>query len=196
MKKPAITSADIHPIIRKRWSPRSFSEQQVDNETLETIFEAARWAPSSFNEQPWRFIVGHKGDPTFEKILEGLVEFNQKWSKEAPVLVVTVAKKTFTKSGKTNRVNKFDLGQSVAYFTFQAYEMGLVMHQMGGMELDKMTELFNIPEDYEPHTAFALGYQAHPDNLSDSLRKSELSSRSRKNLDEFVFTEQFGNPFF
>jgi nitroreductase len=196
MEKPAITTLDIHPLIKKRWSPRAFANREVSTEQLELIFEAARWAPSSFNEQPWRFIVGRRGDNTYQRILDTLVEFNQKWSHTAEVLAITVVKKSFTKNGKPNRVCQFDLGQSLAYITFQAYDLGLVMHQMAGLRLEKATEVFAIPDDYEPVTAFALGYQGNPDILPEDLRKSEYEARQRKPRKEFVFKETFGKSFF
>lgn len=196
MEKPAPTDIAIHPVIHKRWSPRSFTSQEVEREVLEKIFEAARWAPSSFNEQPWRFIAGLKGDETYSRIMECLVEFNKKWAHLAPVLVITAAKKTFTKNGKHNRVSHFDLGQSVAYITFQAYHQGLVMHQMAGLSLEKARDLFSIPEDFEPLTAFALGYQGRPSDLPPDLERSELAHRSRRPLKELVFRGRFGLPCF
>lgn len=49
---------EIDDVFINRWSPRSFSEQEVPENILLSIFEAARWAPSAYNEQPWRFIIG------------------------------------------------------------------------------------------------------------------------------------------
>src|SRR6201992_3377851 len=86
-------------LILSRWSPRAYSDKQVSSEDLKKIFTAASWAASSSNEQPWRFLVGHKGDETHTKIFDSLVEFNQAWAKAAPVLILTVAKTTFTKDG-------------------------------------------------------------------------------------------------
>ena len=77
MEKPADTTFDIHPIIKKRWSPRAFQSTPIQKETVQRLLEAARWAPSSFNEQPWRFMVGFKGDDTWQKIHDTMVEFNQ-----------------------------------------------------------------------------------------------------------------------
>ncbi|MEQ9304536.1 MAG: nitroreductase family protein, partial [Marinoscillum sp.] len=57
------TPADhqILDVIKNRWSPRSFSDQPINQETLNRLFESVRWAPSAMNEQPWRFIVARKG---------------------------------------------------------------------------------------------------------------------------------------
>lgn len=221
MDKPAITNLEIHPVIKKRWSPRSFQTgKPVEPEKLQRIFEAARWAPSSFNEQPWRFIVGTRGpgdrsgepsdgssrsggsvdrgskpDPTWEKIHATLAEFNQKWAHLAPVLVLTLGKKTFTKNGNPSKVYKYDLGASAAYMTFQAYSEGLVMHQMGGFDKEKAVEAFGIPADFEPVTAIAIGYQDIPERLIPEMEKSERAPRSRHALDELVFSEAFGRAF-
>src|SRR5881628_695169 len=62
MDKPAQTDYPIEEILKRRWSPRAFSDRVVEPEKLRSLFEAARWAPSSFNEQPWSFIVATMKD--------------------------------------------------------------------------------------------------------------------------------------
>ncbi len=193
MEKPATTDLDIHPIIKKRWSPRSFKPSvPVEKDKLRRIFEAARWAPSSFNEQPWRFIVGMKGDSTWDKLFETLAEFNQKWAHLAPVLILTLGKKTYAKTGKPNKVHQYDLGASAAYMTFQAYSEGLVMHQMGGFSKEKAIEVFAVPEDYEPVSTIAMGYQDRPERLIPEMEESERASRQRQDIEKMVFSETFG----
>lgn len=51
-----IADHDIDPVFLKRWSPRAFADELIDDSTLFRLFEAARWAPSGNNSQPWRFI--------------------------------------------------------------------------------------------------------------------------------------------
>lgn len=194
MEKPAITSLEIHPVIKNRWSPRSFSKQPVNNDQLARIFEAARWAPSSFNEQPWRFIVGIKGDDTYEKLYECLVEFNQIWAQTAPVLMLAVGN-TMSSKGEENTVFRYDVGQSMAYLTLQAEAEGLRSHQMGGFSKEKARELFNIPDDHEPLVMTAIGYQDSADKLRPNFAEMEKQPRSRKPFDEFVFGADFGAPF-
>jgi nitroreductase len=195
MDKPALTELNLHPVLKKRWSPRSFQAgRPVEPEKLERLFEAARWAPSSFNEQPWRFIVGRKGDETWDRIHASLAEFNRKWAHLAPVLVVSLGKKTYTKNGRDNKVFPYDVGASVAHMTFQAYSEGLVMHQMGGFDKDRVREAFGVPDDYEPKTAIAIGYQDEPERLIPEMEESERAPRSRKVLEELVFSKSFGNP--
>jgi hypothetical protein len=42
----------INPLILHRWSPRSMTGEELDDDTIMSLFEAARWAPSSYNNQP------------------------------------------------------------------------------------------------------------------------------------------------
>ena len=193
MEKPADTTFDIHPIIKKRWSPRAFQSTPIQKETVQRLLEAARWAPSSFNEQPWRFMVGFKGDDTWQKIHDTMVEFNQQWAGNAPVLIMAIGNKISSK-GKTNAVYQYDVGQSMAYLTFQATEEGLATHQMGGFSKEKAIELFGLPEDHEPIALIAIGRQDKPGALSPDFEKMEKSPRVRKPFDELVFAGKFGQP--
>lgn len=186
MEKPAQTILNIHPIIKKRWSPRAFSNQQVEKDQLRRILEAARWSPSSFNEQPWRFIIGIKGNEYWDKLFECMVEFNQKWAGKAPVLLLALGKKTGSKNGKPNQVYQYDVGQSMAYITFQLMEEGLVAHQMGGFSKEKAREYFSVPDDYEPIAMMAIGHQDEPANLSPDFEEMELAPRQRKDMEELV----------
>jgi nitroreductase len=43
--------------LRDRRTVRSFKPDQVPQEVLDTIFEAAMWAPSHANAQPWEFVI-------------------------------------------------------------------------------------------------------------------------------------------
>lgn len=86
----------IHNLISKRKSIRAFSERPIDDETMISLFEAARWAPSSANEQPWRFILARKQDKeAFAKMQECLNEGNKIWAKDAAALIITIAKNIF-----------------------------------------------------------------------------------------------------
>lgn len=178
----------IHELIEKRWSPRAFDEKKVEQEKLKRVFEAARRSPSASNEQPWRFLLGIKGeDEAYSKLYDCLNEFNQKWAKHAPVVSVIVAKLMTSKSGNPNPHAIYDCGQAAAYLTMQATSEGLFVHQMGGFFPEKVKTLFQIPEGYEPVTAFVIGYLGNPAILSEDHKKMEYKKVVRKELEEIVF---------
>lgn len=192
-KKIAETDHPVLESIRKRWSPRAFSNQEVSTEKLKSLFEAARWAPSSFNEQPWSFIVANKGEAHYQKLFECMVEGNQKWAGPAPVLGVSVAKKKFDKNGKENRHYFHDVGMAMYNLIIQAISFDLYVHQMAGFEPEKIVRNFNIPEGFEPVAMFALGYIGDPEQLDEKLKQAEVKPRERKKISEFVFGSDWGD---
>ncbi len=184
----------LHELIEKRYSPRAFSNEAVEEEKIISLLEAARWSPSSMNEQPWRFIVGVKGEgETYEKIYNALFEQNQSWAKNAPVLILAVVKEFNDISKQNNRHAEYDLGQAIAHLTIQATSLNLYLHQMGGFDPDKAGKLFNIPEGYTPMSVIAIGYLGNIDSLPEQLKVREKAKRNRKELSELVFDESFGH---
>jgi nitroreductase len=177
----------VEDLILKRWSPRSFADKPVSTEDLTKIFTAASWAASSYNEQPWRFFVGKKGDATYAKILDSLIEFNQGWAKTAPVLILSVGKKTFTQNDQPNAYALHDTGAASANLVLQAIALGLHTHGMGGFDKDKVRASLEIPEAFEIGAVWALGYLGDPAALPAPLKEMELAPRQRNPLSAFVF---------
>ncbi|NEN92282.1 MAG: nitroreductase family protein [Okeania sp. SIO3H1] len=193
MEKYTENKYPINNLLKQRWSSLAFADKMVSSEVLLSLLEAARWSPSCFNEQPWSFIIATKENPAeYDRLFSCIVEGNQPWAGLAPVLMLSVAKLFFDKNNKPNRHAFHDVGLAVASLTFQATEMGLRVHQMGGFHLDKARELYKISQGYEPVAAIAIGYPEEPDILPESLRERELSPRSRKPINSFVFTGEWG----
>jgi nitroreductase len=185
--KHAPADTGVQDLILKRWSPRAFADKPVSNDDLRKIFTAASWAASSSNEQPWRFFIGRQGDDTYAKILDALVQFNQDWAKTAPILILSVAKKTFTKDQKPNGYALHDTGAASANLVLEAIALGLHTHGMAGFDKDKMRSNLEIPEAFEIGAVWALGYLGDPDTLPVHLKEMELAPRTRNPLSDFVF---------
>lgn len=195
MKKPAPVKHPVIEPIQERWSPRAFLGNPVEEAKLLSILEAARWAPSSFNEQPWFFLVARAEEPeVYAKLLGCLAEQNQAWAKAAPVLIVSVAKKTFDHNGKPNRCAQHDVGLASENMALEAAAQGLAMHGMAGIEQEKIRESYGLPENCEAMAAWALGYAGEPDSLEGVLKERELAPRERRELPTFVFGAKWGEP--
>jgi nitroreductase len=193
MEKPAETQYPIHDLLKRRWSPRAFSDRPVEPDALRSLLEAARWAPSSNNAQPWSFIVATKDDPAeYDRLLSCLVEANSLWAQRAPVLMVSVARISFEDEGKPNRHAYHDVGQAVANLSVQATALGLVLHQMAGFHPEKVRELYGVPKEFEPVAAIALGYPGDSESLPERFKKREVAPRERKPLADFIFSVQWG----
>ena len=187
LKKRAQTEIPVEELMLRRWSPRAFADRPVSEEQLRSIFEAAGWAASSYNEQPWRFIVGRKGDETYRKIFDALLPLNQEWTKGAPVLYASWMKKTFTHNGSPNGVAMHDVGAASANASLEATALGLHTHGMAGFDKGKLREAFAVPEGFDPVACWALGYLGDPETLPEHFREAELKPRTRKPLGEVVF---------
>jgi nitroreductase len=196
LSKPAHTAYPLHGPLRQRWSPRAFSPQPLDPDTISTLFEAARWSPSSQNLQPWRFLAVTSAQAEAHAALVNILNRNnQRWAVNAPLLIVAVARiMTSSEPPSVNRFAWYDVGQAVAHLTIQASSMGLVSHQMGGFSPDQARTLFSIPDGYEPVVVIAVGYQAAPETLPDDLREREHQPRSRRPLPEMVFGTTWDEP--
>ena len=193
MEKPAEAAHPIHDVIARRWSPRAFDERPVEQETLKSLFEAARWAPSSNNEQPWRFIVASKETSTdYDRLFACLVEGNRKWVFRAPVLILSVASLLFEDDGKPNRHALHDTGMAAENFVLQATALGLQAHQMAGFDTQKARETCLIPTGFDPVAMIALGYPGDPAVLPDYLREREMKPRERQPIGDFVFSIKWG----
>lgn len=62
---------------------------------------------------------------------------------------------------------------------------GLCVHQMAGIEVEKIRETYGVPAGWEPVAGIALGY------LGDS---AERAPRARKPQAEFIFAGGWGRP--
>jgi nitroreductase len=177
----------IHSLLSLRHSPRAFAENLVSDEILTSLFEAARWSPSARNEQPWRFIVASKEqNETYNKLLESLNEWNQKWAKSAPVLILASAKMNYDYNNAPNSYSIYDLGQAVANLTFQASSHGLLLHQMGGFDAQKAKSLLQLTSGLEPITIIALGYKGNLNRIPEVYHADETKKRRRLPLDDLL----------
>lgn len=194
MEKPAPIEHPIHTLIQRRWSPRAFGAQLVEPAKIQQLLEAARWAASSMNEQPWNYLIATKDNANeFAKMVSCLVPQNQAWAKEAPLLMISVAKVDFTKNNEPNRVALHDVGAASALLTLEALELGLFVHQMGGIEIEKIRTEYALPAGYEPVAAMAIGYPGDPEKLPEPYKTREAAPRTRKPTKEFTFTGKWGN---
>ena len=195
MTKIARPDYPIQALLTRRWSPYGFADRDIAIDDLRALFEAARWAPSSYNEQPWRFIIARRSDrQAFQRLLNCLWDANQAWARHAPVLALGIVKRELTQTGAANAAAEHDLGLAVANLSLEATARGLSVHQMIGIDPDRVRNSFAVPEDYKPLTALALGYAGEPPELALEVLQRDRSALSRKPLAEIVFAGAWEQP--
>ncbi|MCB5187089.1 nitroreductase family protein [Methylobacillus caricis] len=197
MKKPAITRVPVENTIAARWSGRAYdTNKSVSEEQTIALLEAARWAPSCYGDQPWRFIVWDKNKDvaSWQKAFETLVEFNQGWVKDSPLLFLIAADTQFHHNGKPNRWAAYDTGAAAENLCLQATALGLMAHQMAGFDADKVRQAFAIPEQIEIIAMISVGYAADVSTLSGEVLERETAPRARRELGELFFSGAWGKP--
>lgn len=192
MQKSTVKETALLKEIEDRRSLRSYSHKPVETEKIKALFEAARWAPSSNNEQPWVYLYATKSDgELWDKLYSTLVEANQIWAVNAPLLILGLIRKNFIRNDKPNTSARYDLGAANAFISLQANNLGLNVHQMGGFDRQKATDSLSIPDTHEPVVIMAIGYPGEADLLPENLKQRELALRERYTQEAFVMNKSF-----
>lgn len=179
----------IDPLFTSRWSPRGFTDEAITQETLDTLFEAARWAPSAFNAQPWRFVYARRGGSGWDDLLGLLIPFNQSWADKAAALVFVISKTTMQGSNGESRPSwshSFDSGAAWANLALQAARLGWVAHGMTGFDTARAPEVLGAGEGYRVEAAVAIGRHGMVERLPEGLRARDVPS-GRNPIGSFVF---------
>lgn len=184
-----VAAHDIDSVYLKRWSPRSFANKDVDQPTLNSLFEAARWAPSAANIQPWQFIYAKSAEDR-ETFLSFIKDGNISWCKHAPVLIAVVSKCNWPKGNDLNPTHAFDTGTAWGYLALEAARKGLIAHAMGGFNREKAKQVLLLPENYQVHAIVAVGYQGYKESLNEKYHEREIPS-NRKAIEEFIYEGKF-----
>lgn len=195
LRDPSAPRPTLTAVLEERWSPRAFSPTHTLAATdLHLLLEAARWAPSSGNSQPWSFIVGLRGDATFDTFFEHLSRGNKSWAANASALLVALRQ---SESGPDHDLpwagySQYDLGQAAAHLSIQAQAIGLHTHQFAGFDHAAVADAFAVPSHWEVMTGIAVGALGDPELLDERVREKELARRTRRPIDAFTFTGTWG----
>jgi|SRR3989344_394097 len=180
----------INSLILNRWSSRAMSGEELTDEELMPLFEAARFAPSSNNNQPWRFIYAKRNTTHWSNFFYLLGDFNKQWCRNASALVLVVSRKKFDYNNELSITHSFDTGAAWENLALEASSRGLVAHGMQGFDYGKAREIFNISDDYNVEAMIAIGKKGSKENLPNELQEREVMS-DRKPLNKIVFEGKF-----
>jgi nitroreductase len=192
IKGSEIRKAD-HPIeqfLLDRWSPRAMSGEEITQEELMRLFEAARWAPSSFNAQQWRALYARRGTEHWQMFFDLLVDANKIWAKNAAVLVVFISRKMFDYNDEPSITHSYDCGAAWENFALQGFRQGLVVHGMEGFDYDRARKVLQIPEEFQVEAMAAVGKPGAKETLPEKLQARE-SPNDRRKLSESIFEGVF-----
>jgi len=142
--------------IHKRYSCRAYQEREIEQEKLETIFEAARLAPSAKNLQDWRF-VAITDKQTRHELAEAAN--NQMFIEKAGAIIVACSNsREVMRCGQP--VGPIDVAIALEHISLQAAQLGLATCWIGSFYPDKVRAILDIPDDIAVIELMALGYPA------------------------------------
>lgn len=178
---------DFIQAIRDRRTVRKYKKDEISEEVLLKILEAARWAPSWANFQCWEYLVVK--DPLIKaKLAEAFPKGNPiiPALTDAPVVLVACGqlKKSGYFKGKaaTDKGDwfMFDVALSMGNIILAAHSLGLGTAIVGAFDAKKVAETLELPENVAVVAMTPLGY---PEQIP--------SAPPRKELTEFVHYNKF-----
>lgn len=187
---------EFDELVKKRRSIHYFTDEEVSDDDLMHVLEAARWAPSAGNNQPWRFVIVRKQE-MIEKIWETTtgIEFPisskrtikvtpQNFMKRAPVTIV-VCTDTEAYKGKQNSIfaDRFciqDSAIATMNLLLAAANHGLGACWIGMYREEALSKVLNLPATIRPVAIIPIGHT-----------KSKEQPRPRKPLEDLIHYETY-----
>src|SRR5438270_9915336 len=182
IKGSEVRKADfpVDALLLDRWSPRAMTGEQIAEEELMRLLEAARWAPSSFNAQQWRALYARRSSEHWPAFLGLLVEGNKAWARNAAVLVLFISRETFEHNGEPSVSHSYDCGAAWENFALQGFSQGLVVHGMEGFDYDRARTELKIPDGFRVEAMAAVGKPGAKETLPEKLQSKESPNDRRK----------------
>jgi nitroreductase len=172
---------ELSEAIKGRRSVRAFKPQDVPEEMVERLIDAARHAPSAGNIQPWEFVIARKLE-TKQKLSRAA--FNQAFVEEAPVVIVVCADEIRSSMGYGSRGETLYCLQDTAAATqnilLTAYSLGLGTCWVGAFNENEAKKALKAPEGIRPVAMIPVGYP-----------NKSPSQRGRRPVKQIVHHEEF-----
>ena len=152
---------DIQDAILKRRSIRSFTEEDVPEDTVRQIIEAGTLAPSAGNCQPWEFII-IRDKMTKQKLAQAAL--GQNFVYQAPVVLVVCAniKRSANRYGSRGQELYCiqDTAAAIENMLLMAVSKGLGTCWVGAFNEVLAKEVLELPVGIRPVAIIPLGHPA------------------------------------
>jgi nitroreductase len=164
--------------ILERRSTRAFSDENVTEESLETLISAACHAPSAGNLQPWEFIIIREQKT---RVMLARAAYGQSFIADAPAVIVVCADEERSAYGYGNRGRELyciqDTAAAIQNILLTAEANGLGTCWVGAFNESKVVELLNIPDKVRPVCILPVGYPAETPSKGSRRRQSDVIHR-------------------
>ncbi|HBT20085.1 MAG TPA: nitroreductase family protein [Peptococcaceae bacterium] len=163
---------DVFEVIRERRSIRAFKPQNIPDEIVAKLLEAACRAPSAGNLQPWKFYVV-KNEEIKKKL--SAAAFNQSFVAQAPVVIVVCAlpEESASRYGERGRSLYCiqDTAAAVQNLLLAAWALGIGSCWVGAFDEQMAASVLGLSKKERPVAIISLGYPRKDSNLWETSRK-------------------------
>ena len=148
---------DFKELIEKRYSVRAYKSQEVEDEKLQQVLDAARLAPTASNRQPFQFIVIR----TAGREAEIRRIYKAEWFYRAPLVICacTLTSQAWSRMDDKN-YGEVDVTIAMDHLILAATELGLGTCWIAAFDPVAVREVLGLPEGVEPIAFTPLGYPA------------------------------------
>ncbi|HMS33127.1 MAG TPA: nitroreductase family protein [Ignavibacteria bacterium] len=190
---------EFFKLMSRRRSIRTFSDEKVDFQLIETAVKTAGTAPSGANKQPWRFVIVESPEikreirsaaekeerESYERRmpqswLEDLAPLGTDWHKEfletAPYIII-VFKIDYLKEGNDLKKHYYvneSVGIATGFLLAALHNMGLATLTHTPSPMNFLQKILNRPSNEKPILVIPVGYPAE-DAVVPDIKKKEIN---------------------
>lgn len=172
---------DVFEAIKQRRSVRAYTSEEISEEDIKKLIEAARLAPSAGNIQPWEFVIVRNAE-TKRKL--SYAALHQIFIEEAPVVIVVCADAARSSMGYGSRGANLYCLQDTAAATenmlLAAHALGLATCWVGAFHEDEVAKAVNTPRNVRPVAIVPVGRPAR-----------KPSAPAKRSIREIVHYDRF-----
>ncbi|NTV69507.1 MAG: malonic semialdehyde reductase [Azonexaceae bacterium] len=92
--KPALEQQALDQLFFEAHTYNRFSDEQVSDETIHTLYDLLKWGPTSMNTQPARYVFV-RSPAAREKLLPALIAGNVEKTRKSPLTVIVATDSVF-----------------------------------------------------------------------------------------------------
>lgn len=164
---------EFNDVIKNRYSVRSYKNDDVEDEKLKMVLEAARLAPTAHNYQPFQLIVIKTAGR--EKELNHI--YPAKFFTDAPIVICACAvpDEGWTRDDGKN-YTEVDTTIAMDHIILTATSLGLGTCWIGKFNEKEARKILDIPENVVPLLFTPLGY---PDIANHNREKKPIEELVR-----------------
>lgn len=137
------------------FSADTFTEQRVEQNSLDRIVEAARRAPSAKNRQPWRLVVARDAEVR-KKIYDAA--FGQEHVGQAPVIMALCTTNVDYRMPNGQHAYPIDIGITSAFIMLQARSEGLGARAVTTYDEAQVRDILTVPHLMRVVLLILIGY--------------------------------------